>query len=119
MLIPIVCFQQAGTLLVAPALPQIKTRFFGSSSSKAAIAQGLVDSSSAALNILVSAALGKMSDMAGRRPVILFNIVCTAAPIVALVQLVVLLYGASTWRARCWRRRAANISHTSLYSGLF
>jgi DHA1 family tetracycline resistance protein-like MFS transporter len=73
-----------GILLVVPALTNIKTGFFQGDTSKAALAQSVVDSSRAVFTLLVIVQLGKLSDVVGRRPVIALSVLCSLFPLSCL-----------------------------------
>lgn len=84
-LLPVITLQFAGLALILPALPNLKLRFFSGDTMHAAHVQSLTDSSRALLTTLVSSKLGRFSDTLGRRPLVLLSIVCTVAPLLALI----------------------------------
>jgi len=76
--------QFLGIALVIPILPRLKSQFFGGDLVTAARAQAASETARAILTALVSSELGKLSDMVGRRPIMLLAVLCALAPIACL-----------------------------------
>lgn len=83
-LIPIDLLKVGGILLVIPALTNIKVAFFDGDTSKATLVNSIVDTARAAFTLLVIVQLGQLSDVLGRKPVLLLSAFASLLPLACL-----------------------------------